>query len=286
MNDISILPLDSLVPFAANAKLHSDGQVAQIAASIREFGFNNPVLVKADRTIIAGHGRVLAARKLELKSVPCLVLDHLTDAQASGYDITGLEFFRRKGDAIDVDQVNRMVDAVVSKLGRSGRFDAVVMDYVLNSVDSQQAEEDVLNSIDSLCRPGGTLFFSGRSLDRVEELTRHKTAAYAREIHRSVEFLDENNLTALYRKGSWFFQKFHNDDDVDRMCRARGWSKVTHNHTSIGWNVQARKSSDVVPIKAALESLRREFDMPVNRSGRTLGRAADIEHAFLATAAE
>lgn len=212
--------------------------------------------------------------------------DYVKRLRALGYDITGLEFFRRKGDAIDVDQVNRMVDAVISKLTRSGRFDAVVMDYVLNSVDSQQAELDVLNSIDALCRPGGMLFFSGRSLDRIEELTRHKSAAYAREIHRSVEFLDENNLTALYRKGSWFFQKFHGDEDVDRMCLCRGWTKVAHNHTSIGWNVQARKGSDVVPIKAAIESLRREFDMPVNRSGRTLGRADDIERAFLSTAAE
>jgi hypothetical protein len=87
MTEIIPIPLADLVPFAANAKLHSDGQVAQIAASIREFGFTNPVLVKADRTIIAGHGRVLAARKLELKSVPCLVLDHLTDAQARAYVI-------------------------------------------------------------------------------------------------------------------------------------------------------------------------------------------------------
>jgi ParB family chromosome partitioning protein len=83
--------------------------------------------------------------------------DYVRRLRSEGYDITGLEFFRRKGDAIDVDQVNRMVDAVITKL-RDGRFDAVVLDYVLNSVDSQQAEEDVLNSIDAMCRPGGMLF--------------------------------------------------------------------------------------------------------------------------------
>lgn len=87
MPELTTIPTEDLIPFAMNAKLHSDGQVAQIAASIKEFGFNNPVLVKADRTIIAGHGRVLAARKLELKSVPCIVLDHLTDAQARAYVI-------------------------------------------------------------------------------------------------------------------------------------------------------------------------------------------------------
>ena len=80
-------PTADLIPFATNAKLHSDGQVAQIAGSIRAFGFNNPVLIRPDNTIIAGHGRVLAARKLGLESVPVIVLDHLDDAMARAYVI-------------------------------------------------------------------------------------------------------------------------------------------------------------------------------------------------------
>lgn len=80
-------PLDQLVPFASNARLHSDGQVAQIAASIREFGFNNPVLVAPDGTIIAGHGRVMAARKLGLLTVPVIELPHLSEAQRRAYVI-------------------------------------------------------------------------------------------------------------------------------------------------------------------------------------------------------
>ena len=70
-----------LIPFAANSRTHSDGQVAQIAAAIREFGWTSPLLIQPDRTIIAGHGRLLAARKLGLDSVPCIVLDGLTPAQ-------------------------------------------------------------------------------------------------------------------------------------------------------------------------------------------------------------
>jgi len=205
--------------------------------------------------------------------------DYVKRLRGEGHDITGLEFFRRKGDSIDVSQVNRMVDAVLAKLRTGGRFDAVVLDYVLNSVDSQQAEEDVLNSIDALCKPGGMLFFSGRSLDRVEELNRHRTANYKRQMHRSVEFLDENNLTALYRKGSWFFQKFHDDDDIERMCRARDWVKIAHEKTSIGFNVSAQKTRDSLPLDVIVASLRREFDMTVNRTGRTLGRADEIETA-------
>lgn len=73
--------VDVLVPYARNARTHSDAQVAQIAASIVEFGWTNPVLISGDNTIIAGHGRVLAARKLGMVEVPCIVLDHLTETQ-------------------------------------------------------------------------------------------------------------------------------------------------------------------------------------------------------------
>lgn len=74
-----------LIPYARNARTHSDTQVAQIAASIREFGFNNPVLVDSDSGIVAGHGRVLAARKLGLEEVPVIVLPHLSELEKRAY---------------------------------------------------------------------------------------------------------------------------------------------------------------------------------------------------------
>lgn len=76
-----------LIPYANNARTHSEAQVAQIAASIREFGFNNPILIDEESTIIAGHGRVLAAQALELKKVPCIRLTHLTPNQRKAYII-------------------------------------------------------------------------------------------------------------------------------------------------------------------------------------------------------
>lgn len=82
---IELWPLDRLVPYAKNARTHSDEQVAQIAASIAEFGFNNPVLVDTNAGIIAGHGRVLAARKLGIDKVPVVVLDHLSETQKRAY---------------------------------------------------------------------------------------------------------------------------------------------------------------------------------------------------------
>lgn len=79
------IAIEALIPYARNARKHSDEQVAQIAASIREFGFNAPVLVDKDNGIIAGHGRVLAARKLGLTEVPCVRLSHLSDTQRRAY---------------------------------------------------------------------------------------------------------------------------------------------------------------------------------------------------------
>jgi len=74
-------PIDKLLPYVRNARQHSDEQIAQIAASIAEFGFVNPILTGADGVLVAGHGRLAAARKLGLATVPVVVLDHLTPTQ-------------------------------------------------------------------------------------------------------------------------------------------------------------------------------------------------------------
>jgi DNA modification methylase len=74
-------PTERLVPYARNARMHSEDQVAQIAASIVEFGFTNPILAGSDGVIVAGHGRLAAAQKLGLDTVPVVVLDHLTPTQ-------------------------------------------------------------------------------------------------------------------------------------------------------------------------------------------------------------
>ncbi len=90
MNDstkIEQVMTKKLIPYANNSRKHSDAQIAQIAASIKEFGFMNPIIIGDDNTLIAGHGRLLAAQKLELKTVPCIRAKHLTPAQRKAYVI-------------------------------------------------------------------------------------------------------------------------------------------------------------------------------------------------------
>ena len=87
MLELNQTSLDRLIPYARNSRTHSDEQVSQIAASIKEFGFTNPVLIDESGGIIAGHGRVMAARKLGLSEVPTLTLSGLSETQKRAYVI-------------------------------------------------------------------------------------------------------------------------------------------------------------------------------------------------------
>lgn len=84
---LQYLPISALVPYDRNPRTHSEEQVAQVADSIRQFGWTNPVLIDEQGSIIAGHGRVLAAQRLGIDKVPCIRLTELTDAQRRAYVI-------------------------------------------------------------------------------------------------------------------------------------------------------------------------------------------------------
>lgn len=77
--EIVILKLNEIIPYENNAKEHPQWQVEQIAKSIKEFGFNDPIAVNGNKGIIEGHGRYLAAKKLGMEEVPCIILDNMTE---------------------------------------------------------------------------------------------------------------------------------------------------------------------------------------------------------------
>jgi ParB-like chromosome segregation protein Spo0J len=101
-DQIESVAVSALSPYARNARTHSDTQVAQIAASIREFGFTNPVLIDAAGGIVAGHGRVLAAQRIGMGQVPCVRLSHLTEAQRRAYVIADNQLALNAGWDIDL----------------------------------------------------------------------------------------------------------------------------------------------------------------------------------------
>ena len=130
------VPVASLVPYAANARTHSELQVAQIAASIAEFGFVNPVLVDAAGVLVAGHGRVLAAKKLGLASVPAIRLAHLTEAQARALRLADNQIALNSGwdEALLAAELARIRDEGVVDLDVLG-FSGLELDQLLAAAD-------------------------------------------------------------------------------------------------------------------------------------------------------
>lgn len=110
--EIEDVPTAGLIPYARNARTHSEQQVVQIAGSIQEFGFCNPVLIDSANGIIAGHGRVLAAHKLGLATVPCLRLGHLTEAQKRAYILADNRLALNAGwdEALLEEELRRLVE--------------------------------------------------------------------------------------------------------------------------------------------------------------------------------
>jgi hypothetical protein len=131
---IEYVAMDRLTPYARNSRTHSEDQVRQIAASIREFGFTNPVLIDGEGTIIAGHGRVLAASHLQMKEVPCIKLDYLTEAQRRAYVIADNRI-AEIGSGWDLEMLKLEVD----DLGIVDKWD--LRDLLAEIADGDEAAE-------------------------------------------------------------------------------------------------------------------------------------------------
>ncbi len=147
---IEQVSIEALIPYARNSRTHSDAQVAQIAASIKEFGFTNPVLIDQDGGIIAGHGRTLAARKLGLDEVPCLRLAHLAEAQKKAYIIADNKLALNAGwdDEMLKVEISELkdLDFDLSLIG----FDADELQKLVEDVSFEPATEDDQGKLDEL----------------------------------------------------------------------------------------------------------------------------------------
>ena len=133
-HSIKYMPVTALTPYARNSRTHSDEQVAQIAGSIKEFGFTNPVLVDGEGGIIAGHGRVLAARKLGMETVPCIALDYLTEAQKRAYVIADNKL------ALNAGWDEELLALELDELGDLG-FDLELTGFSLDEIDALFADD-------------------------------------------------------------------------------------------------------------------------------------------------
>ena len=145
---IETLPLDSLIPYVRNSRTHSGDQIAQIAASIKEFGFTNPVLIDETGGIIAGHGRVMAARKLGLENVPCIRLGYLTETQKRAYVIADNKL------ALNAGWDETLLGLEVRELQDQG-FDLALTGFTEAELDAllAESEDDDLETTDEEALP-------------------------------------------------------------------------------------------------------------------------------------
>ena len=156
---IEIWPTDRLVPYAKNARTHSPEQVAQIAASIVEFGFVNPILVDSMDGIIAGHGRLLAARKLGYAEVPVIVLDHLSAIQRRAYVLADNRLALNAGwnDELLAEELAAL-QAEDFSVGVIGFTDAeltgLLAEDAPESAEAQSEEEIPETPVEPVTRPG------------------------------------------------------------------------------------------------------------------------------------
>lgn len=125
--EVQEVTLTKLVPYARNAKLHSEEQIREIADSITEFGFINPILIDKEFNVIAGHGRIEAAKKLKLEVVPCVFVEGLTEEQRRAFILADNKLFEL-GDWNDINLKTEVED--------------VSFDFTAFSVDGGGTEED------------------------------------------------------------------------------------------------------------------------------------------------
>ena len=134
-HEYTVRRTSDLIPYVSNSRTHSQDQINQVAASIKEFGFTNPVLIDDQCGIIAGHGRVMAAKKLGIEEVPCITLIGLTDAQKKAYVIADNKLALNAGWD---DEMLRMEFAGLEELG----FDLELTGFSLDEIAELEFDSD------------------------------------------------------------------------------------------------------------------------------------------------
>jgi len=140
--ELKIVDIDKLIPYVNNARTHSKEQLLKLRSSLREFGFVNPVLIDKDNNIIAGHGRVMAAKEEGIKEIPCVLVEHLTDAQKKAYILADNRL------ALDAGWDNEMLTLELENLKEIDfdieltGFDAAEIEELFSNIHDKDVEDD------------------------------------------------------------------------------------------------------------------------------------------------
>ncbi len=141
--EVTYLATTDLIPYVNNARSHSDQQVAQVAASIKEFGFNNPILIDEHNGVIAGHGRLAAAQKLNMNTVPTILLEGLSEAQRKAYVIADNKL--TENSRWDFDLLSLEIEQL-----KDLDFDVALLGFSEVELDGISGEEMDMSVLDEL----------------------------------------------------------------------------------------------------------------------------------------
>ena len=236
-----LVDVESLIPYARNARTHSPEQVAQIAASIREFGFLNPVIAAKDGTILAGHGRVLAAQKLGLKQVPVVREDHLTEAQRRAYVLADNKLTLNGGWDADLLKVEL------------GDLKEMGFDAALTGFDPKE--------LDALLGDG-----TGPGLDAPSPDS-HKGSLAARFLIPPLSVINTRDGAWQKRKAAWIAKgikseigrdqllTFHHDKAVSgrTLARKNAYDRAVGHRTTIEEFLKANPGIDTMPTTSIFD---------------------------------
>ena len=199
-------------------------------------------------------------------------ISHLMKSYAGAI---GVEFYNNNGSQINVSMGNLQIDRLIEYLGKRKNFDVVVCDSVLNSVDSVEAEKSVMACLNLFCKE--KLFISGRPLKAILDKLEHSKDKSARKY---VSYLDSDNFTGDYRKGNWYFQHFHDKEDIKQLLESSGFQieRMTYMTYGDSWQVEAVKVRELSK-QEYIDAIDFEFNLPLPR-GKSYCRHDDIKRVL------
>lgn len=216
------------------------------------------------------------SRTLSILDFGCGKGAYIQSLKAEGYGAIGIEFYNNNTVSIDIAKGNQQIDALIWHLKTRGRFDIVVCDSVLNSVDSMDAELSVLRCLNAFCKPNGALFISGRP---IKDAHGHNMQHISSESKNFITFLDRDGFTAHFRRGNWYFQKYHSRETFEASLSTASLraNKIVDNKSSF-W-AQCSKTGEIenAAIRAAIDF---EFNLPLP-GGRSYNRNKEMFQALM-----
>lgn len=187
----------------------------------------------------------------------------------------GIEFFNNNRFGISIEKGQEQIDNLIRHVKAHGKFDYVICDSVLNSVNCMEAHQSVLACLMLFCKIGGKIFFCGRSKESIENV--EKQSKVGSRV-RMRNFLDKDCFVGSLREGQWYFQKYHTKADVDKIISDMGLEILVNKRNKGMWQVGGIKTKDFDDntYKAAIDF---EFNMKLP-NGKRYGRNNDIRELF------